>query len=192
LDPSVYRKLKDTLAEYQIPIESVKYFKPGMLVSTLNALSYGNTEAVTGGVDFYFYSKSLADKKKMKYLETVDVQIKALMNMGIGDENEFILYSLQDLDKNEENLSLLIDEWRHGENTFMEESLHELEADFRGTYVNMVVKRNELWMKKIRKYIQTDEVEFLLFGTLHLHGRDGLLRQLRDEGFTIEQVILQQ
>jgi len=192
LKPSVYHQLKEVLEEFLVPIDSVKYFKPGMIASTLTALSFQTTDAFSEGVDAYFYSKAIDDQKNINFLETVDQQIDLVVNMGIGNENEFILYSIQDLEGSGENLALLIDEWRTGSHEVMEETIAELKEEFERTYQSLVSDRNELWMKKILKYLQNDEIEFLLFGTLHLHGQDGILGRLIDAGFIVEQVILAQ
>ncbi len=192
LEPEVYRKLAEALDEYMIPMESVKYFKPGMLASTLSALSSQETGTGREGVDVYFYTKAVESGKKIHYLEPVDVQINALVNMGAGNENEFILYTLRDIDDSAEKFLILIDEWRKGGSLTMEEALKELEADFPVTYEEIAAGRNRLWLKKIRKYLQSSGTEFILFGTLHLHGKDGILHLLRAEGYEVEQLILEE
>ena len=43
-------------------------------------------------------------------------------------------------------------------------------------------------MKTIATYAQTPETEFILVGGLHLVGKEGLLYQLKQQGFKIEQL----
>jgi uncharacterized protein YbaP (TraB family) len=54
-------------------------------------------------------------------------------------------------------------------------------------YKSMVFDRNAAWMPQIEEYLSTGAVPFIVVGAAHLHGPDGLLIQLKNLGYTVEQ-----
>ena len=60
--------------------------------------------------------------------------------------------------------------------------------DFPEMYHTLIVNRNNTWMRKILAFIDDSDIEFLLVGALHLNGKEGLLHQLRTQGFKVEQL----
>jgi len=54
---------------------------------------------------------------------------------------------------------------------------------------NFLKKRNDKWMKLLPELI-AKESQFIVVGTLHLAGPHGLLKQLRQLGFTLTPIKL--
>jgi uncharacterized protein YbaP (TraB family) len=52
----------------------------------------------------------------------------------------------------------------------------------------MLHDRNHKWLPLIEEYINNDGTEFIIVGTAHLWGDDGLLKLLKDKGYDIEQI----
>ena len=52
----------------------------------------------------------------------------------------------------------------------------------------MMVKRNAQMVEKAKEYMASDKVVFYAVGLAHLMGEDGLVRCLREAGYTVEQV----
>ena len=187
LKPTTAKSLETHLANRGIPMEPMLKFKPGMLSVTLTLVELQRLGLVGTGVDEFFNLRALNDSKKIKYLETVFDQLEFLSKMGEGNENEFIAYTLKDLNNLSSQFSSIREAWKNGDNTRLEKiGLDPWKEHFPKLYNSLLVERNKNWISQIERMLQTREVEFVLFGALHLAGEQGLLAKLADLGCEIE------
>ena len=124
----------------------------------------------------------------MGYLEPVQLQIDMLFSMGEGYESEYVLYSLREYDTGDSSIIPLIDSWRTGSSGEIEESLTSMKNDTPKIYESLVENRNNAWVPIIEQYLENDTVEFIIVGLAHMYGPEGLLVQLQDRGYRIEQL----
>jgi uncharacterized protein YbaP (TraB family) len=61
-----------------------------------------------------------------------------------------------------------------------------MEKDFPVMTDRFVEDRNNVWLSKIEAMFETEAVEFVLVGALHLVGEEGLLERLKSKGYTVE------
>lgn len=188
LNQETLEQLQDALKRYGLPFEAVAKMKPGLLTATLSMLQLQDRGFAPEGVDQHFYRKAGEAGKERGYLESVDRQIRLITEMGAGEEDAFIRYSLDDLNNSEENLSALIDDWKNGTAGSMNRSLEEMKDSFPGIYSALIDDRNRKWLPLMEDYLATDAVEFVLFGALHLYGDDGLLELLKEKGYKAKQL----
>lgn len=188
LSARTYKKLEDYCSSRNIQLSSISTFKPGLLTSALLMVEMQRLGLAGIGVDSYFESRARKDGRPMGELETVEQQLEFLGNMGTGIEDEFIEYSLGDL----ENLSTLMTSmkkvWRSGDMPALERiGLEPYIEKFPQTMDNLLTRRNNAWMPEIEAMLKSAEIEFVLVGALHLVGEHGLLAQLKSRGYRIEQ-----
>ena len=131
--------------------------------------------------------KAIKDQKNLGQLESVESQLAFLSTLGQGQEDEMIAYTLEDI----KNLPTVMEEikktWRSGDMTALEElAVTPLKKDFPNVYQKMLVDRNNAWLPQIQAMLITGEVEFILVGSLHLAGDDGLLEQLSARGYEVQ------
>jgi uncharacterized protein YbaP (TraB family) len=83
----------------------------------------------------------------------------------------------------------MVDCWRRGieDKEVNDSDLYEIE-NFPAVYKSMTSDRNNAWMPVIENYLKTSPVEFVLVGNGHMYGPDGLLTQLKKQGYRIEQM----
>lgn len=187
LKPDILLKLKKHLAERNIPIEFFSKFKPGMLSMTLTVIELKRLGLVGTGVDKFFHLKAINDSKDIKYLETAYEQLTFLSEIADGNENELIEYTLDDM----KNIPLLLGDlkkaWKSGDNHRLKEvGMDPWVGRFPQLYNALLVDRNNDWIPKIEEMMKTKEVEFILFGALHLVGEEGVLAQLKARGYSVE------
>lgn len=191
LNASTYAKLKAYTQEHNIPLESLERFKVGMagmniLVSALNEL---NINAM--GVDEYFYIQAKEHNKAIASLESLETQVDVIAHMGQGVENEFILSSLHDAKNLKEQMFTIVRYFKSANAKALDkELLAELRSEYPKLYNTLILKRNRAWMDKIKPMLQTKQVEFILVGSMHLVGRDGLLEALKKEGYSVSMLKL--
>ena len=188
LNKSTFEKLKQYLAKRNIPIEQFIQLKPQMIVLVMTVIELKRMGMVDIGVDQYFHQKAKAEGKLLGYFETVDQQIKFLTSMGQGNENEMILSTIKDMGRMKSMMSIIKSAWLNGDEDKMAKvSLTEMMQDYPDLYQMLLVKRNNNWMPLIEKMMQDKKVEMILVGALHLVGKDGLLQQLRNKGYSVKQ-----
>ena len=188
LSPDTYALLTEKSLAYGFRIEVVSNFKPSMVIMLLTMLQIQELGYTQQGIDYHYLYKAKNDNKPVEYLESVESQIHMVVTMGEGYENDYVLYSLQDMDSSETVLDTILADWRTGEPASSETSLEEMRADWPVMYKTLVTDRNEAWIPQIERFLDSGTVYFVVAGLLHMHGPDGLLRLLKDKGYTIEQL----
>ncbi len=188
LADTTYEKLAAAFEKYKLPFEMMQKMKPALVVTTLSAIAMQASGMTAEGVDMYYTNKADVDKKEMQQLETIDLQIDRITSIGEGMENEFVNYSLDGLAEGQGDLEALIDNWRTGTSAQMDQEIITMKTDYPDMYTSLLVERNNNWMPKILSYLENGTKAFVLVGSLHLHGSDGLLALLKNQGYTIAQL----
>ena len=192
LDAETYELLSAVCEEYGLPIETFAQMKPSMIMNILSSLQIQRYGFLQQGVDIFYLNRAKSENKPMAFLESVYDQIEMLVTMGEGYENEFVLYSLEDMENTELGLGLdlLLADWRNGTTEVVVESLIEMRDEWPNLYRSLITNRHDLWMPQLEDFIASGDVYFVVVGLLHTSGPDGLLTQLEAAGYTIEQLIL--
>ncbi|MDR3000488.1 MAG: TraB/GumN family protein [Fibromonadaceae bacterium] len=188
LEASTLKKLRIAALRYGIPLETVSHFKPSMLMSALAVLQIQSLGFVQEGVDHYYLHKAVNANKFLYFLEAAENQVDAILSMGVGYENDFVLYSLQDMENVEAFLTSILNDWRTGEAATSEATLKSMKRNFPLIYQVIVTDRHDAWMPQLEKFLTSDSIYFVIVGLLHIHGPDGLLQLLKDLGYTVEQL----
>lgn len=186
LKPETYKILEDYLKKLKIPIIAFEDFKPGMVSMTLSIMELHRLGINGAGVDLYYNSKAVDDHKSIGKLETAEQQLKFLKQMGEGDPDEFILYSLNEIKTLKSMFNAMKDAWRKGDMEKMKEVGIEPLKEFPETYKMILVDRNKAWVPQIEAMLKTKEIEMILVGSLHLAGDDSVLKLLKDRGYKVE------
>ncbi|QBY04752.1 TraB/GumN family protein [Thalassotalea sp. HSM 43] len=189
LKPETVKRLNTYMTERQLPIAQLKPLKPSMLSITLTMIELQRLGIGGTGVDMFYTMRGNNDDKSFKFLELPEEQIEFLANMGQGYEDEYINYTLDDMGRLADMMAEMKAAWRDGDS----QALFDLAAKdwkdkFPKSYNSLIVTRNNNWIDDIESYFKTDEVEFVLVGALHLVGSDGVLKTLKDKGYTVKQL----
>ena len=187
LDSDVYKMLAAKLKEYGLPIEAVMDFKPSMVINMLAVMQLQKFGFMQEGLDFYYAAKANGANMPVRFLESVQTQIDTLVSMGEGYENDFVLYSLQDMEDTEKLLDVIISDWKAGEAASTEMALNSMKETWPLIYKSLITDRHDAWMPQIKEYLHSGSTYFVIAGLAHMHGPDGLLRMLGDLGYTVKQ-----
>lgn len=188
LSPNVYRQLEKFCTERGVPIVMFQQMRPPAAVVTLMMLELQRLGISTAGVDSHFYQRAKAEHKTVGELETAAEQLDFLATLGEGREDDFVRYSLKDMQQLETVMRDLTAAWRKGDQAKMAElSLDEMRSEFPGIYQQLLVNRNKNWLPRIESMLKDPGTEMVLVGALHLVGEDGVLQLLHQRGYQIEQ-----
>lgn len=189
LDKSTYMRLKKYVTNKNIPMAMLDGMRPSMVVITLMMSEMQRLGVNTKGVDAYYDAKARVDKKGLLFFETPDEQLSFLSHMSDGQDNEIINQTLEDMKQMEKMLDEMTLAWRSGDLKAMERlALVTMKKDYPKLFQKIVVDRNRAWMPKIEKMFHNNTTEFILVGTLHLVGKEGVLERLKAKGYQVEQL----
>lgn len=188
LSSKAYAELIRYAAKNNLDTARLQHFKPQMvaLIITIEELKkYGLTAE---GVDTFIGNKAKQDNKIITKLESTDDQIHFISTMGSDDESGLILQTITDMNDLPQELTAMSNAWREGDDeALFEVGIKPMLEDYPKIYQSLLVERNNNWLSKIERLIQHPEEKFILVGALHLIGKDGLLQQLKDRGYQVQQ-----
>lgn len=188
LKPATYKALAHYLKGLNIPVSSFHQYKPIMVILALTVAELKRLDMDDTGVDEFFNRKALAEGKTLGQLESVEKQLDVLANMGKGYEDELILSTLEEFKKLPSMMKELKTAWRNGDLAQLEAlDITPMRKDYPALYQTLLVERNMNWLPQIEAFLNTAETELVLIGALHLVGKEGLLAQLRQRGYKVEQ-----
>lgn len=187
LSEETYLALSRYCTNHNIAIEGLMPFKPG-LVSMILSITELQRLGFTGeGVDAFYNQKAQQDNKLIGALETVGQQLNFIADMGKGQEDNLIIYTLGEMKKLPQVMESMMVAWRNGDlNQLDIVGSNSMRKAFPSIHDELIVDRNNTWMPKIEAMFDTSNVEFILVGSLHLSGKNGLINQLKTRGYTIE------
>ena len=188
LSAQAYAELIRYAAENNIDTARLQRYTPQMvaLIITIEELKrYGLTAE---GVDTFIGNKAKKDSKIVSKLESTDDQIHYISTMGEGNESNLILQTIADMKDLPKELTAMTNAWRTGnDEALFNTGIKPMLEDYPKIYQSLLVERNNNWIGKIEKLIAQPEKKFILVGALHLIGQDGLLQQLKDRGYQVQQ-----
>jgi uncharacterized protein YbaP (TraB family) len=191
LKPSTMAALQAYMTKNALPLGQFMGFTPAGLALILQMKELqemGMQEQF--GVDVTLHTKAKAQGKTIAALETVEFQLDMLKNMANGEEDRFILYTLRDIERAPELMGSLVAAWREGDMGRMErDGLQEMRVEYPQIHRTLVLERNAKWLPKIEAMLrETETVEYVLVGALHLAGAEGLLQQLKLKGYAVSRL----
>lgn len=190
LSEETYQALNLYCTNNNIPIEALLPFKAGMVSMMLSMTELQQLGFTGKGVDAFYNQKAKQDNKAVAALETVEQQLTFIAEMGKGQEDNLMIYTLQEMEKLPQVMESMMAAWRNGNlNQLDNVASNRLRKDFPSIHHQLIVNRNNAWMPKIEALFDTNLVEFILVGSLHLSGETGLIAQLKTRGYNIEMLV---
>jgi uncharacterized protein YbaP (TraB family) len=191
LSPKAYAGLIRYAAKNDIDTGPLQHFRPQMIALIINLKELKKFGLTAEGVDHFIGDKALADEKTITELESTDEQIHYIATMGEGNESALILQTLDDIKDFSNDLTIMKDAWRSGNNkVLLETGIKPMMESYPTVYQSLLVDRNNNWLPKIERLIEQPEEKFILVGALHLIGEDGLLQQLKKRGYQVTRYVL--
>ncbi len=182
LSKETYQKLEALLLVHKIPKMAYYKMKPWMAMMTVMMLELNQSGFDKSlGIDNYFLDKA-KDKTEILELETAEEQLD-LFDKELGSmQNEFINYSLLDQSLWLQQIDTLVQFWKTGDTKSMENYVLDPVAEhpeFSGIIDKIYTQRNLKMTAKIEEYLKTDKTYFVVVGSAHLIGEEGIIQMLK-------------
>jgi len=142
------------------------------------------------GIDLHFLNR--AEDKPVIELETLEGQMEVLSSASDKQQEMDLVVTLDNLDDMAETMTTLRRLWQQGDAEQLYEAMKIDSKKYPGfdkQWEALLDKRNVKMAKKIKSYLASDDIYFVVVGALHIGGKNGLLDLLSKQRVQIEQVI---
>lgn len=189
LSPGTLTLLNKKAADLGLPIEALKQFKPWMIALTIEAMQWQKAGFDPQlGLDMHFFERAKQDGKDVQGLETVEYQISRFDEMSPELQDHLLAETLKELDTEQASMAKLMAAWKSGDAPAVERIvLKDLQQEPQ-LYQRLLVERNRNWMPKLDALFARPTRAFVVVGSAHLVGPDGLLAMLKAKGYKVEQL----
>lgn len=163
---------------------SLSKMKPFVLVQLATQLQYlGKTES------YEMKFQSIAEKKKMaqKGLETIEFQMSLFDNLKKSEQAEMVMQEIRDSKKSDAQLKQIQQLYKRQNIDSLYMLIQEGEDMLTLKQSDFLEKRNHTWIPKIIEMLHENKC-FIAVGAGHLGGKDGIIRLLQKEGYTLTPV----
>jgi len=142
----------------------------------------------SAGVEQQLLALAQRDRKEIKGLETLEEQLEAMDQLPPATQRDFLLATLDEAADIENRIGDIVSAWRTGDLRAMEADLLDGMRDQPELYRRIVVERNRNWVRKIEALARGERDVLVVVGTLHLVGRDSLIKMLGEAGHAPRQL----
>ncbi|MDZ4198897.1 MAG: TraB/GumN family protein [Kiritimatiellia bacterium] len=190
LKPETLQRLSQAMESAGIPMEPLLRMRPVLHVLTLTIIEYMKMGlSPDRGVDLHFHTRAIKDAKTVHSLESLEEQLRFLLSMGEGKEDDLVLQSLDDLHKAPALIESMVAAWRKGDaDALWKDLIAEMKKLHPEIYKQIIADRNRNWLPLLEAHLKTPDVEFVLVGAGHLSGPDGILTALKLSGCEVVQL----
>jgi uncharacterized protein YbaP (TraB family) len=139
------------------------------------------------GVDRHFYARATERKMPVLGLETPAYQFDRLDGLDRTVQVELLKTTLDDLDHQVEQVAEVTAAWARGDVAALEQLLLDTFRESPPVYARLIVERNRAWVEPVAGCAAKPQPCFVVVGSAHLIGPDGLVALLRGRGLSVEQ-----
>lgn len=197
LSPKEWQQVQQKAAEQNLPAIMAAKMRPWYLSVILEMPSCVMAAAAKGdGLDTRLIQQAKAANIPVAALEPYDAVLTLFDGIGMTNELEILRATLSMSDNPEDRITTLANAYFAGQSLLawefsIQDALAQPDADpaevtnqFAQMEAALMTKRNKAWLPVVLKAAQDGPV-VVASGALHMHGRNGLLQLLADQGFTL-------
>ena len=188
LSEEAYQLLESECAQLDISLANFSKFKPGMVMLIYAVKKMQLSGLSEDGVDQYYYSLANADQKDVLFLESIESQLELMFGDDEEDYDQAIRQFFDDQKKMDRVGDDIKESWRKGKGKLFIRMQKEMKKEYPDIYKKILTDRNVNWISEIDSYLDSEKVEFVMVGALHLPGPEGVLELLKDKGYKLSQL----
>lgn len=188
-----YTRLRAFAAKIKLSPLLLHRFKPWFAGLTLSIAAYkdmGLQEKL--GLDNYFLGQAKTKKLPVLGLESLEEQINLFDTLDYPQQEAFLLETITELEQNPDDLALLINAWKKGDLSTLENFLLRKDQQtgfYQKFYDAIIYARNRKMAEKLLSLLERKESQtiFAVIGALHLVGEKGIIEILKTKNFVVVQ-----
>jgi uncharacterized protein YbaP (TraB family) len=189
LTPKTIELLNSVLPSYGLSLKRVEHLKPWFLAEALSSRTLERAGFTTRfGIDIYFYRKAKAAGKPVLGLETLRDQAEIFDRFDDRQNEQYLLSTLSGLPEYAEMIRQLVNAWEDGNVRLLDRLLNQDKQADPITHETLFSRRNSKWVPEIERFAHGNGNYLIIVGAGHLVGDDGVVAQLRQAGFFVQQL----
>lgn len=166
--------------------------KPWMIAMQLANLAIERSGVRSeNGIDLHFMHLAEARNIPIRSLETAAEQLQTMQSMSDSLGEAFLAWTLEDALHVSEMLDTMFAAWSRGDT----QALYDLvlaedssqQIDMTPVKTGLYDDRNQRMMIQIERYLQENRRAFVVVGSAHLVGEEGIPALLKQRGFHVQQ-----
>lgn len=191
LSAKTYKSLEAYTDKTGISLEKIEKMKPWVVmlqVTITEMMRLGYFPDL--GIDKHFLDKAKLSNKKIIELETARQQMELLSKDDRAFQDKLLLYTLESMNELEPMLEEMYNAWKIGDTKAFEKIITlplKTDASLQDIYEDLITKRNYQMTERIEDFIRSKKDCFVVVGSGHLVGREGIVALLRKRGYLLTQ-----
>lgn len=186
LDPPLYRRTLEVLTARGVPEVAAMRMKPWAIAVALSTPAQNDVP-----LDLRLHQKAVEAGKRISGLESVDEQLGVFDALTPEEEAHFLTDTLQNLDQVAHYTEALLQAYLQRDLAALQRLSREFMSDDSAyaerLMTRLVDERNRRMAERMQFHLQQGQA-FIGVGALHLPGEQGLIRLLRQRGWTVSAV----
>jgi uncharacterized protein YbaP (TraB family) len=189
LSADAYAEASRRATDLGVPLTLFEQFEPwfaALSITQLRMMQLGFDPS--WGVETQFMSKARTDSKTISGLETLEQQLEFLDQLDASTQEQFLLQSLEDAEKIEQQVDSIVSAWRSGDAVALEALMLEDLNTAPQLADALLVQRNRNWISQIIRLLDQPDNYLVIVGAMHLVGPDSVVAMLEDRGLDVIQL----
>jgi hypothetical protein len=187
ISSETYNQLGDILKQSGLEPNALDTFKPWVVESTLASLkSMKAGYDASAGVDLYFIQKAIERKLPVIELESYESQLGMFNDFSKELQEKTLKATLDNFDVLDDSVNQMAEMWKTGNDEQLLELTNSFSDDEEYNKA-MLIDRNVGMADKIDGYLKNGKGEeyFIVVGAAHYLGDHGIVKLLKDKGYTV-------
>ena len=188
VDPRTYDYLRRLFKLIDVPETKFTRYRPWFLSLMLQEPSlHGMSETL--GVEEFLIRRARANNKPVLGLESAREHADIFLGLSDRQSEAMLLIMFIPAERGSGSAGdALAAAWRRGDADTDTRIFVDGFRDFPSLADRLLTNRNRKWMPKIEGYLRSGKTYFVVAGTAHMGGANGVLALLRQRGYRIEQL----
>jgi len=190
ISEETFMMLKEYLAQFNADVTPFLLLKPWMVSMAIEELEANllglNSEF---GIDIHFL-RLATGRKRIVELESLEMQLDLMSQLS--NQDTMLHFTLVDLERQRKILKDLVRAWKNGNarklNKLIVAGVFEDRPELDDFYDEFFLKRNDKMFEKVKGFLQTKDIYYVVVGAGHLVGERGIIRQLEKAGYKLKQL----
>ena len=181
------RLLEAAALSSDTPLAVLQNMKP-WLASEVITLAAAQQAGLSGEVsaDEALKSRAQRGQKNIRYLDSVEDQIRASADQPNFVQEIMIMDTLEGYNSLADNLTRTADHWLIGRTDYIEQNVKKTKTRSPEFYQSLFTDRNRNWATTLTRHMEDSGTSFAAVGMGHLLGEDSLLKHLEDAGYEVK------
>ncbi|WP_433922469.1 TraB/GumN family protein [Paenibacillus taichungensis] len=187
ISSETYTQLGNILKQSGLDPNALDTFKPWVVESTLASLkSMKAGYEASAGVDLYFIQKAIERKLPVIELESYESQLGMFNDFSKELQEKTLKATLDNFDVLDDSVNQMAEMWKTGNDEQLLELTNSFSDDEEYNKA-MLIDRNVGMADKIDGYLKNGKGEeyFIVVGAAHYLGDHGVVKLLKDKGYTV-------